>query len=104
MCSAEAPAVYDHRYKFHHIPADWKKISGLRPGERAFDGLELCPSCQGTVRVGFDWSLDRAGEPLLSESIACAFAFQVGLFSPKATAEYFRKFEPTFLPVMEVEF
>lgn len=79
MCGTTAPAVKAGRYpnQYDDTPDGWHEVKGLRPGE-GFKGMDCCPGCYGTVRVGLDWSLDRGGEPLLSESIACAFAFHLG--------------------------
>jgi len=74
-CHARAPMLpATWKWKWPQDAVGFKKLKGLTEGQ----DLLLCPSCQGSFRVGLDWSLGRGGEPLLSESIACAFAFQLG--------------------------
>jgi hypothetical protein len=52
----------------------WEEVAGFTGTKK----LLLCPSCFGTFRVGLDWSLEKGGRGTLTESIACAFAFQLG--------------------------
>jgi hypothetical protein len=88
LCHTRTPAVMPKETWIHwpRDPEGWEQLKGLH-GDKA---LLLCPSCQGSFRVGLDWSLERGGEPLLSESIACAFAFQIGQASGWHTkAEHF---------------
>lgn len=81
-CRIREPALAPARgWNYPRDPAWWRRVETIASREK----LILCPSCQGTFRVGLDWALERNGEPPLSESIACAFAFQVGQYCAGAT-------------------
>lgn len=46
-----------------------------------------CPSCKPVYAVGIDNALAMGGEPPLSSSIACAWAFHLGQYEASAIAE-----------------
>jgi hypothetical protein len=64
----------------------WCCVQGLNGGGQA-DEFWLCPGCRGLLAVGFDWSQAQGNQPLLSESVACAFAFHLGQYDAAARAQ-----------------
>lgn len=58
------------------LPAGWahEHLVGTHRGTYQY----ICPECVSRLRVGADYALETAGQGTLTESIACAFAFQLG--------------------------